>query len=282
MPEIAEVETLRRDLRPVLVGRTILGCVTTGARSVRRHEFLGELEALVSGVRVTGLRRYGKYLFLDGCAQDGISIMIMIHLRMSGQVFHTAASSALAPHTHVRLLLDGDDEIRFVDPRTFGEVFACAATDFARFVPTVAAMGWDPLESPATRVAFTRQILARKQHVKAFLLDQKQIAGLGNIYTDEILFAAKVRHDRRTNSLTAREIGRMYRAILSIPIDAVEAGGSSLRDLQYRRLYGDIGTYQHQLNVFDRQGQACKTCGSTIQRMAYGGRSTFFCGRCQH
>ena len=278
MPEIAEVETLRRDLSPVLIGRTVVDCVATGVRSVRRHEFLGELAALVTGARVTGLRRVGKYLLVDTAEQ----IVIMIHLRMSGQVFHVEQSTPLAKHTHVRLVLDGTDEIRFVDPRTFGEVFACRVDEFDRLVPTVAAMGWDPLANPVSRNAFARQVASTKRHAKAFLIDQQQIAGLGNIYTDEVLFASKVRHNRATNSLTAREINRMYRAILAIPAAAADHGGSSLRDQQYRRLYGEIGGYQHHLQVFDRQGEPCLVCGRAIERSAYGGRSTFFCGHCQH
>ncbi len=284
MPEIAEVETLRRDLEPVLVGRTIVDCVATGERSVRRHEFLGELATLVCGAQVTGLRRVGKYLLIDAVGDTATSdpLVIMIHLRMSGQVFHVDRSAQLAKHTHVRVGLDGNDEIRFVDPRTFGEVFACRSVDFDRLVPSVAAMGWDPLASPVSKLAFGRQVASVKRHAKAFLLDQRQVAGLGNIYTDEVLFAAKVRHDRRTNSLTPREVGRMYRAILALPADAANNGGSSLRDQQYRRLYGEIGGYQHHLQVFDRASQPCFVCGRVIERAAYGGRSTFFCGHCQH
>jgi formamidopyrimidine-DNA glycosylase len=206
---------------------------------------------------------------------------MLIHLRISGQVYIEPAGAPELKHTHVRLDFTDGDQLRFVDPRTFGEVFACESSQLFHRVPSLAELGWDPLASPISLYRFRRQLAGRRRETKAFLLDQRNIAGLGNIYTDEVLFDARVRYDARTSDLTPHQAGRLYRAILRIPADAAAAGGSSLRDEQYRRLSGELGRYQDHHTVYGREGEPCVRCGRAIRRAPYGGRSTFFCPRCQ-
>ncbi len=151
----------------------------------------------------------------------------------------------------------------------------------AEVAPDLAELGWDPLEDPVPWADFARLVLCRRQQLKAVLTDQKVIAGLGNIYSDEILHAAGLRYDRVASSLTTQEVRRLFRAMLEVTHDAVAARGSSLADEQYVDLYGRAGSYQLHHQVYAREGKACLRCRATIERTKWGGRSTFYCPSCQ-
>jgi formamidopyrimidine-DNA glycosylase len=230
--------------------------------------------------------RRGKYLIvhLDG------DLRAMIHLRMSGQVLIAEHSSPRPPHTHIAARLWSDaggaphEEFRFVDPRTFGEVVAYRAVDEALRVPELARLGWDPLAEPHAMTGRRwRDLLAgRRRQLKALLLDQHVIAGIGNIYSDEILHRARLRPDRRSDEVSVPQARRLLDAIVEIMNAAVAAGGSSLRDAQYVDVDGQLGGYQHEHRVVGRAGQGCITCDrARIRRVVSAGRSTWFCPWCQ-
>jgi formamidopyrimidine-DNA glycosylase len=278
VPELPEVETIRRDLEKEILGKRIKTVEVGGLRSVRRHrtkkDFIGRLE----GRKVEGITRKGKYLLLR---LDGGNILV-VHLGMSGQLLRVKSpKEPLDKHTHVVITFTQGGQLRFVDPRTFGELFVTTPDALEEEVPELAHLGFDPLEGVMSWTTFGERLYARKTKLKTLLMDQRFLAGIGNIYSDEILFAAGLRHDRSSETLTSQEVRRLYRAMVETLQDAIKHRGSSLADEQYRDLFGEVGDYQSQHQVYDREGQACRRCRSPIVRERVGGRSTFYCRQCQ-
>jgi formamidopyrimidine-DNA glycosylase len=171
--------------------------------------------------------------------------------------------------------------LRFVDPRTFGEMFVARPERLEEEVPDLVHLGFDPLEDVMSWTHFADLLATRKTKLKALLMDQRFIAGIGNIYADEILFAAGLRYDRSSETLSAQEVRRLYRSMIETLHDAVKHRGSSLADAQYRDLFGDVGGFQSHHQVYDREGQNCRRCRHAIVRIKANGRSTFLCPQCQ-
>ena len=274
MPELPEVETVRRDLHHLVVGRRIEHVDATGARTARRTSREAVQDGLVGRTIIDTARR-GKYL-LASLDDDHT---LMIHLRMSGQLRLGPAALPIEPHTHVRMRLDDGNELRFVDPRTFGEVVVFDPATLAIEVPDLAALGPEPLA--VTRRTFDHLLRSRRRQLKALLTDQRVIAGIGNIYADEIAHAARVRSSRPGAELTGHEIGRLHTSMQTILAAAIEARGSTLSDAQYVDLGGLAGGYQEHHAVYGREDLPCLRCGRPIRRVAQGGRSTYFCPSCQ-
>lgn len=274
MPELAEVETIRRDVESIYSGRVIRRVDVRGLRSVRRHPDPASFQARVRDRRLLGAGRRGKYLTLRLDGGDAL----VAHMGMSGQLLRAGPQEDLAPHTHVRLGFEDGPDLRFVDPRTFGQMWV--TTPVAGGIPELAHLGFDPLEDPAA-AKHLEELLARPTKLKPLLMDQSRIAGIGNMYADEILFAAGLRPDRPALSLSAPEGKQLYEAVVSVLTDAIRHRGSSLADEQYRDLFGRTGRYQEHHRVYAREGQACGRCGGTVTRVRAGGRSWFFCPGCQ-
>ena len=278
MPELPEVETIRRDLDKEVIGKRIKSVEATGLRSIRRHKTKKNFISQLEGRKITAVQRKGKYLLLK--LDDGN--LLVIHLGMSGQLLR--AKSTREPtlkHTHVVITFTQGGQLRYVDPRTFGELFVTTPDELAHEVPELAHLGFDPLEEVMSWTAFGDQLHQKKTKLKALLMDQKFIAGIGNIYSDEILFAAGLRHDRSSESLTAQEVRRLYRAMVETLQDAIKHRGSSLADEQYRDLFGEVGDFQSLHKVYDREGEPCRRCRSVIVRVKLAGRSSFLCEQCQ-
>lgn len=279
MPELPEVETVRRGLAERAIGRRIVTVEVGRERTVRRTS----REAVITGLTGTTLvaaERRGKYLVCPLDSGDSL----MIHLRMSGQLLMADAGAPRAPHTHVVLRLDGPtpEELRFVDPRTFGEVVVFDPDRAAIEVPELARLGVDPVADGLDRAALRRLLLARRRQLKPLLLDQHVVAGLGNIYVDEILHAARIHPFRASDSLSGREVGRLHGALHAVLASAIEARGSTLTDAQYVDLMGEGGSYQDEHRVYGRSGERCSSCGrGTVVRVVSAGRSTHYCPRCQ-
>lgn len=279
MPELPEVETVRRGLDVRLVGRTILAVDVGRDRTVRRTSAAAVIDGL-TGATILDTRRRGKYLLLGLDTGDDV----MIHLRMSGRVLLHPVGEPRPPHTHVAARLSGEpaEELRFVDPRTFGEVVVFDPANVAVEIPDLARLGVDPITDGMSRATLARIVRGRARALKALLLDQHVIAGIGNIYCDEILHAARLRPDRISNTLTPREITRLHAEIHRVLVEAIELGGSTLADTQYVDVDGNGGQFQLNHRVYDRAGQRCITCGrSDVVRIPWAGRSTHFCPRCQ-
>ncbi len=279
MPELPEVETVRRGLDQHLIGRQVERVEVGRLRTVRRTSAAALIDGL-SGVTFTGTSRRGKYLlvYLDSGDQ------LMIHLRMSGRVLLSEPGAVRPPHTHVVLHLSGEPakELWFVDPRTFGEMVVFDPDNVAVELPELSKLGIDPITDGISRARLAALLAGRGRQIKALLLDQHVIAGIGNIYADEILHRSRISPFRPGSSLTRPEITRLHAAILSILTEAIEAGGSTLSDTQYVDVMGDGGSFQLDHRVYDRAGQRCATCAKAdIVRSMIGGRSTSYCPRCQ-
>src|SRR4029077_12321571 len=237
-----------------------------------------EFRSRLEGKRVASIRRAGKYLLIG---LDGDDVLV-VHLGMSGQLLRAKGpKDPLDKHTHVVITFTQGGQLRFVDPRSFGEMFVTTGGELTSQVPELAHLGFDPLEDVMSWARFGQLLAERPTALKTLLMDQKFVAGIGNIFSDEILFAAGLRYDRASDSLSAQEIRRLYRAMVETLQDAIKHRGSSLVAEQYRDLFGEIGDFQSMHKVYDREGEACRRCRSTIVRVKANGRSSFLCPQCQ-
>jgi formamidopyrimidine-DNA glycosylase len=278
VPELPEVETIRRDLDKEVVGRRIKAVEVKGKRSIRRHKDAKEFRGRLEGRKIVGIRRAGKYLLLG---LDGDEVLA-VHLGMSGQLKRAKGpKDPLDKHTHVIITFTQGGQLRFVDPRTFGELFVAGSGAVEQDVPELAHLGFDPIDDVMSWARFGQLLAERHAPLKALLMDQKFIAGIGNIYSDEILFAAGLRYDRMSDSLSAQEVRRLYRSMVETLTEAIKYRGSSLADEQYRDLFGETGDFQGQHQVYDRAGQACRRCRNLIVRVKVNGRSAYLCEHCQ-
>jgi formamidopyrimidine-DNA glycosylase len=270
MPELPEVETIVRGLGPVLTGRR-LGAVILARRDVV-HGSARDLAKELEGRKVIRVHRRAKRILIDlsGPAQ------LVFHLGMSGRLTVSHNGEQIKPHTHLRVGIDGaGQELRFCDPRRFGGIWLIenVASQQGR---TLGPLGVEPLEVDAKSF---RELLRRNRRIKALLLDQTVIAGLGNIYTDEALHAAGIHPLRLAATVDEAESLRLLRAIRSTLRRAIRHEGSTLMD--YRMANGKPGSFQRLHRVYHRAGQPCKTCGVEIVRIIVAGRSTFVCPSCQ-
>jgi len=278
MPELPEVEVMRRDLEREVVGKKIKAVEVTGTRSVRRHRNRKEFITILTGRKITAVQRRGKYLVMKLDGNDAL----IVHLGMSGQLLRAKTAREKAPkHTHVAITFTQGGLLRFVDPRTFGEMFVAPYDDLDQQVDELAHLGLDPLETALSWDLFGRMLAEKKTKLKPLLMDQKFIAGIGNVYSDEILFEAGLKWDRASDSLSQQEVRRLYRAISETLNGAVKYRGSSLADEQYVDLFGKPGEYQEHHQVYGREGEACVRCRRPIHRARYSNRSTFYCDACQ-
>jgi formamidopyrimidine-DNA glycosylase len=276
VPELPEVETVRRDLERVVLGRTIDGVVLGRLRSVRRHVDPEEFRTGLIGSRVVGTRRQGKYLIVDVERNDGPAVLL-VHLRMSGQLLHAASvSEPLLLHTHVRLQLDDGTEVRFVDPRTFGEMFVTTIA-----CPELAHVGPDALDPSVVPKTLVAAASGRKVTLKAFLLDQSVVAGVGSIYADEICHRSGLRPGRSVSRITGPQFTRIHTVMREVLEQAIAARGSTLGDGQYVGMDGRPGTFASQHRVHARSGLGCYGCGTIIRRGIVAQRSAYWCPTCQ-
>lgn len=277
MPELPEVETVRRGLEVHLVGRRIERVEVGRERAVRRTS----REAVIAGLTDTVVEaadRRGKYLLLPLDSGD----TAMIHLRMSGQVLLATGGADRPAHTHVVLYLDDGNEAWFVDPRTFGEVVVFDPDNVEVELPELARLGVDPIAEPFDAPTLRHAFGTTSRALKPLLLDQHVVAGIGNIYADEILHRARLRPDRPASSLDRRHFATLQRSIVDVLTEAIAAGGSTLGDAQYVDLMGKGGSYQDDHRVYGRGGERCLTCArGWIRRSVTGGRGTQWCPICQ-
>jgi len=275
MPELPEVETVVRGLQAALTGRTI-----TGLR-FGKTDFISDVERLESGLpgaTVEEVRRFGKFIGVrlaapHGSNGDRPSSWLFVHLGMTGQFVVCRADSAVRPHTHVWLLLDDARELRYTDVRRFGQMRLVHAHELATFL---APLGTEPLE--ITFNSF-RAALARKAMIKALLLNQSVLRGLGNIYTDESLWRARIHPRRQGAHLKPAELRALYAAVRKVLADAIRLRGSSISD--FVDSAGSPGDYQRRHRAYGREGKPCHRCGAKIRRIIVAGRSSYFCPRCQ-
>ena len=274
MPELPEVETIRRHLEVAVLGRRIATARTL--RADLRRPFPLDLAARVSGRRIERLDRRAKYLIvvLDG------GLALLIHLGMSGRILIGSAADAIEKHVHFILDLEDGRRVALQDPRRFGLVDLFPLAELTSHT-LLCELGPEPLSADLTGPALAKALKGSATSIKAALLDQRRIAGLGNIYVCEALFRAGISPKRAAGKVTADQAKRLATAIKAVLKDAIAAGGSTLRD--HRLPSGELGYFQHHFKVYDREGQPCPGCDckSSIKRIVQGGRSTFYCAKRQ-
>jgi formamidopyrimidine-DNA glycosylase len=270
MPELPEVETVARGLCQPLQSRTITGVIVEWPRTIAYPSLERFTEDLV-GRCVASVRRRGKYIIVD--LDRG---HLLIHLKMSGQLQITPTNQIPDKHTRVLIDLDDGQQLRFRDTRKFGRMYLVDDPE-----QVTAPLGPEPLASDFTLEDFAHLFGRRSGRIKSLLLNQTFLAGLGNIYADEVLFASKIHPLRKADSLTLDERARLYRAIRQVLSSAVTGRGTTLDDGGYTDTEGREGTYQQWIAVYGRRGKPCFRCQTPIERVIIGGRSSHYCPRCQ-
>jgi formamidopyrimidine-DNA glycosylase len=288
VPELPEVETIVRDLRPRLEGRQVRAAVVAEP-GVLRYPGTAEFSLRIAGRRLERVGRHGKFMLvqLDGQALE----FLVLHLGMTGRLGMHAPDAEAAPHTHLRLLLSSGEELRMQDYRRFGRVLMGTPTELAEagMLPSLGPEpgtdalpnpeGWGSFARRLTRPAFDAVLRRSRRAVKALLLDQAAVAGLGNIYVDEACFRAGIKPTAVAARLGADRRRRLYEAIDAALRGAVDLRGTSFDD--YRDAHGEKGRNQERLLVYGRAGQPCVGCGATLRRTVVAGRTTVYCPRCQ-
>ncbi len=269
MPELPEVETTVRGLRPVLEGQVLTR--VEPRRDDLRRAFPADLRQRLTGARVTGLRRRAKYGVIDTDRDDSL----IFHLGMSGR--WRVDPTELLAHDHLVLATEAGRTLALNDPRRFGSVDLLPTAGVADF-PAFRLLGPEPLGADFTPEHLRLALAGRRLSIKLALLDQRIVAGLGNIYVCEALYDARIDPHAPAGSLDAPALARLVPAVQLVLEAAIEAGGSTLRD--YARPDGELGYFSKQFAVYGRAGEPC-ACGGTVERYAEGGRSTFWCPRCQ-
>ena len=274
MPELPEVETVVRGLRPRLQGRRIVRLELRQPLVIRGS--LSGFRRAVSGARVGRIRRYGKHIVLELRAGSNHArpVYWVVHLGMTGQFYVCRPEAPRLKHTHVVARLSSGEQLRYRDPRRFGKMLLLREDELADYF---APLGPEPLRLSFER--FARLFAGRRAPVKNLLLNQNRLRGLGNIYANEALFVAGIHPARPAASLTREELERLYRDMRVVLRRAIAEQGTTVAD--YRTAEGEPGDYQNFLRVYDREGQPCPRCGSTIERLVLAGRSAHFCPQCQ-
>lgn len=270
MPELPEVETYARDLAQRLPGQVFTGAWVDWPNQLPRNT-PAALDARLAGQSVRSVDRRGKYLVFQ-LSED----VLLVHLKMSGRLQLVPATDPPNPYAHVVLRLAGGQELRFHDPRKFGRVYLLADP-----APLVGRLGPEPLDPAFDVSALAARLAGRRARLKPLLLDQRFVAGLGNIYVDESLWTASLHPLRAANTLLPPDVARLHGAIRGVLRRAVAARGTSFSAHGYRDLTGNRGEMQGSLAVFGRAGQPCPRCGTGIRKTVVGGRGTHYCPACQ-
>ena len=269
MPELPEIETIVRGLSPAVCGRRVVSVEVRERRL--RAPLAQDFPARLTGRRIDALSRHGKYLI---ATLDDARVWL-VHLGMSGQLTLTPARPLARVHDHVVVDFDDGCALTYNDPRRFG----CMQVIEAEALASRAGGGIDALSPALTGDALHALARGRQTSIKTLLMDQRRVAGLGNIYVSELLFRAGVRPRRAAGRLTRAECGRVVDASREVLRAAIRDGGSSISD--YRDGFGQFGRFQQSHQVYDRAGESCRTCGTAIRGCIVVGRSTFYCPRCQ-
>jgi formamidopyrimidine-DNA glycosylase len=272
MPELPEIETIRRGLTPLLAGREIRA-VTVRDRRLREPVIPRRLRQL-RGRRITAIRRRSKYLLIDTDAD----LTLLVHLGMAGQFWVAETALPSRPHEHVVFRLDDGRELRYADSRRFGMLLVIPTAGLDRH-PRLNGLGPEPFDERLDGETLFSATRRRARPIKNFLLDTRSIAGIGNIYACEALYRARIDPRRPVGRVGRVRWDRLIRTLRQVLQESIDAGGTTFRD--YLRADGDVGRFAVRLRVYDRHGRRCGRCGRAIRRIVQAGRSTFFCSRCQ-
>jgi formamidopyrimidine-DNA glycosylase len=271
MPELPEVETVVRGLRAEIVGRTVTDIKVLWTRSIVPPD-LDTFTRRLTGQAITNIERRGKWVVMALSGDD----TLLIHLRMSGRLVLESEAYLDNRHLRVLFLLDDGRRLSFIDQRKFGRIHLTNAPNLV-----LGSLGPEPLSEEFTPKRLKEMLRSRHGRIKPLLLDQRFLAGLGNIYTDEALWQAQIHPLRPADTLTPAEVTRLHKAIRVVLTSAIASGGTTLEDEVYRQADGQAGEFAGKLAAYGRAGQPCPRCGQTIERIKVSQRGTHFCPRCQ-
>ncbi len=296
MPELPEVEVVRAGLAPAVTGAVVLAVEARDPRALTRHVGTpADFEARLTGRRITGTARRGKFLWMP-LRGSGAPEAVMVHLGMSGQMLLRSSGAPAERHERVRISLEhpehGELAVVFADQRTFGSLAIDELVptpdgrpggfgDEAALVPRQAAhIARDPLDPAFDDTLFRRRLAGKSSAIKRVLLDQTVVSGIGNIYADEALWAARLHPESLARDLSTRAVNRLLAEVRAVLAKALAEGGTSF-DAQYLNVNGEAGYFAHSLNAYGRTGLPCPRCGSPIVRVSFMNRSSHWCPRCQ-
>ncbi|NTZ18904.1 DNA-formamidopyrimidine glycosylase [Paenibacillus sp. JMULE4] len=273
MPELPEVETVRRTLNQLVIGKTVERVSVKLPRIIQYPEDIERFQLLLSGETIQSVERRGKFLrFMFD------HYTLVSHLRMEGRYGVYRSGEPEERHTHVVFYFTDGTELRYKDVRQFGTMHLYPKDQDLQEAP-LKKLGLEPLDEAFTFEAFRDRIGSRPTKIKPLLLNQEYIVGIGNIYVDESLFLAGIHPEREARSLSRHELAKLYEAVVTTLKEAVDAGGSTIKS--YVNGQGEIGMFQHQFKMYGRKDEPCFHCGHKIEKMVIGGRGTHYCPKCQ-
>lgn len=273
MPEMPEVEIIRCNLEVHVKGKLIQDVKVLLPRQIK-WPLPEAFAALLIGRTISAVRRKGKYLLFE--MENGV--LLVVHLRMTGRLCYKAKDNEPDPYMRIQFLFKDGDGLVYGDTRTLGTLYALREDELWR-IAGLADMGPEPLSGAFTPLYLMEKLQKHRGKIKSFLLNQKYIGGLGNIYADECLILSSIHPERRGSSLSMEEIQKLHAAINRVIQEGIEDGGTTFRD--YRNGNGEKGSHQERLYAYGRTGEPCRLCGEPIKKMEVGGRGTHFCSYCQ-
>jgi formamidopyrimidine-DNA glycosylase len=277
MAELPELETLRRELEKEAVGKRFKTPEVTGTKVVRHNGSKKAFQARVEGAKVKSVDRRGTHLVAN---LDNGEVLVL-SLGPNGRLEKATPRSTAPKGTSVVLTFTQGGQLRLVDPGGGSEVAVVAAEALRDEIPALAAGGLDPVADAVSWTSFARVLLARSAKLKAVLMDPEVVAGIGTVYSDEILWEAGLRHDRTSDSLSSQEIRRLFRALVETLHEAVKHRGTTIDEHPFVDLYGKPGAYQDELKVYAREGEPCRRCRTPISKARYSNKPLYYCEGCQ-
>jgi formamidopyrimidine-DNA glycosylase len=277
MAELPELETLRRELEKESVGKRFKTPEVVGAKVTKRNGTKKVFQARLEGAKVKSVDRRGPYLSANLDSGD----LLLINLGEKGHLEKVAPRSTAPKGTMATLAFTQGGQIRVVDPGGTTQVFLAAADNLAEEAPELLSIGLDPVADPVSWTSFARLILAKNVKLKTLLMDDEVVAGIGPMYSDEILWESGLRHDRIAKELSSQEIRRLFRALVETLHEAVKHRGSTTDEHPFVDLYGKPGEHQEELRVHGREGEPCRRCRAPVVKIRYSNKPLYYCEACQ-
>ena len=277
MAELPEVETTRRQLEREVVGRKVKTVDVHDTKAIPRHGTKKQFADMLEGAKLKSLMRRGTFLIFTLDTDD----RFIIRPGLGGQLRKTPAKEELEDGTSVVLTFTQGGQLRYIDPRHTGELWLLTPDEVAEGVDEIELLGFDVVDQPVPWADFAKLVVNRSMKLKSLLTDEDLLAGIGTIYSDEILYDSGLRYDRLSDSLSVQEVRRLYRSVVEILHDAIKHGGTTMSDEGWHDLHGEAGGYTEYHQVSARDGEPCRRCRDTIVKAKFGGKNTYFCEQCQ-
>ena len=277
MPDLPELETIRKQLDKEVVGRRVKSVDATSMAALARHTNKKQFAELLDGVKFKSLSRKGPY-YVFNLDSDNV---LVVSVGDTGKLSRVPSKEERETHTHITITFTQGGDLRLIDPKKKAQMFVAPASELGEALPALADLGLDAVDAPVSWTDFARMVVNQQLKLKAFLSDDSIIVGLGPVYSDEVLYQSWLRYDRTTDSLSTQEIRRLYRSLVETLHDGIKYQGTTLPEVPYQDLHGNPGGFQEYLEAFGRDGEACRRCRGTITKTKFAGRNLYFCPDCQ-